>query len=756
MALMIAGLTRMETPPEPLAQDAPENVFSADRAYADLTDLLKENVAHPPGSIANKIIRDRIVAKMTARGFEVSIQADFACQKSWGSCSNVENIVTTKAGTTGKSTILVMSHYDSVPAGAGATDDGYGIASMLEIARVLSHDEAYENNLVFLFTDAEEVGLLGAEAFAANHPLMEQVSIIVNIESRGTSGTSAMFETGSDNDALLDIYQSATSHPVANSMTYEVYKRMPNDTDYSVFKRLSIPGFNFASSASGSRYHSVLDDLDHVNRSTLQHHGDNGLNMVRALGNMNLTSLNERSGDATYFDFYSIFLVKWPSSFNGPLSILGLLIVTGLITQGIRDKVVSFKTTLWSLGFILLSGVTVLGFTFLLSFPIGQWLTLHPIDHPNSWPGLVAVIATSFLAVLTVARFSYNRINLQSQTLITWLLLAIISTALSYTIGGVTYLTLAPLLAFLIGLSVDYFQSKRTGKGLSFIFSSHAGFFIATYLGFYHFKLLELVFNFDNSALRAAMLLVMVFTLLPIAQAFYRLSANSFKAHIAMLALIITIGSGISISTPGFTPEKPEPLNIVYVENANTQEAFYTLEPYIAWMTGTPTEHFETMGFPEEKKEYPLHTRRGKMRPQLPSTYLALTPPQFDIVTDITSDGERYIVAELSAGHSGHELTLYFNEGAPLQSISIKGEVPLDQNRLENGRINIGLSGTQEDTFRVKITATADIPFTLFLIEESNALPDTENTKDLIARRPIQTKANQMGDRSMVFRKIEF
>ena len=348
------------------------------------------------------------------------------------------------------------------------------------------------------------------------------------------------------------------------------------------------------------------------------------------------------------------------------------------------------------------------------------------------------------------------RTNLQSQTLITWLFLAIISIALSYTIGGVTYLTLAPLLAFLIGLSVDYFQSKKIEKNLNFTFSSHAGFFVAAYLGFYHFKLLELVFNFDNSALRAAMLLVMVFTFVPIAQAFYRLSANSFKAHIAILALIIIIGSGISISTPGFTPEKPEPLNIVYVENADTQEAFYTLEPYIAWMTGTPTEHFETMGFPDEKIEYPLHTRNGKMRPQLPSTYLALTPPQFDIVTDITSDGERHIVAELSTGHGGHELYLYFNEGAPIQSISIKGEVPLDQNRLKNGRINIGLSGTQEDTFRVRMTAAADVPFTLFLMEESNMLPDTENTKDLIARRPAQTRANQMGDRSIVFKKIEF
>jgi hypothetical protein len=68
--------------------------------------------------------------------------------------------------------VLVMSHYDSVHNSPGAADDSLGAAAALEIARALKAGPQPARDVIFLFTDGEEAGLLGAEAFFARDPLL--------------------------------------------------------------------------------------------------------------------------------------------------------------------------------------------------------------------------------------------------------------------------------------------------------------------------------------------------------------------------------------------------------------------------------------------------------------------------------------------------------------------------------------------------------------------------------------------------------
>lgn len=51
--------------------------------------------------------------------------------------------------------------------GPGASDDAAAVAAMLETVRALG-DVELRNDLVFLMTDGEEDGVLGAEAFVRN------------------------------------------------------------------------------------------------------------------------------------------------------------------------------------------------------------------------------------------------------------------------------------------------------------------------------------------------------------------------------------------------------------------------------------------------------------------------------------------------------------------------------------------------------------------------------------------------------------
>jgi hypothetical protein len=86
----------------------------------------------------------------------------------------------------------------------GASDDGAAVASVLEIARILAARPPPRHPIVLLLTDGEEAGLLGALLFvqrASTYP--EDVKAAVNLEARGTSGPSLMFETGSANGWLM-------------------------------------------------------------------------------------------------------------------------------------------------------------------------------------------------------------------------------------------------------------------------------------------------------------------------------------------------------------------------------------------------------------------------------------------------------------------------------------------------------------------------------------------------------------------------
>lgn len=70
----------------------------------------------------------------------------------------------------GTSYLLVNSHYDSVPFGPGAGDDGVMVAVMLETIRVLSQaDKPLKNPVVFLFNGAEENPLQASHAFITQH-----------------------------------------------------------------------------------------------------------------------------------------------------------------------------------------------------------------------------------------------------------------------------------------------------------------------------------------------------------------------------------------------------------------------------------------------------------------------------------------------------------------------------------------------------------------------------------------------------------
>ena len=211
--LVMFGVLRSYSPPSPVGADAPDVVFSALRAEAILRDLLQENMPHVSGSPQNTVVRNRVVSHLESSAYESQFQSRFHCNPMFGSCSPVENIIAVKPGSEGKSAVLLTAHYDSGWAGPGAADDGAGMSAILEIARMAANFPPFKNDIIFLISDSEENGLIGADAFAEHHPLFEKVKVVINLEARGVTGPSALFETGEGNRSIIRVFSKNVDRP---------------------------------------------------------------------------------------------------------------------------------------------------------------------------------------------------------------------------------------------------------------------------------------------------------------------------------------------------------------------------------------------------------------------------------------------------------------------------------------------------------------------------------------------------------------
>ena len=278
------------TAPAPVPASAPDSVFSSARAMTHLVRIASD--AHPPGSPAHGRVREYLLEQLRGLGHEATVQTttSFAGGSFAPRAATIRNVVARIPGSDpGGRAVLVTAHYDSREIARGAGDDGSGVVTILEALRALGERGQFRNDLIVLITDAEELGLLGARAFVDEHPWMDDVALVVSIEMRGGGGPSMMFETGAENGWVIEALRQADPYPSANSVGFEIYKRMPNDTDFTPFKDAGKQGLNFGGLGRAHVYHQVYDSPENFDERTLQHHGEHAVAMLQHFGNADLS-----------------------------------------------------------------------------------------------------------------------------------------------------------------------------------------------------------------------------------------------------------------------------------------------------------------------------------------------------------------------------------------------------------------------------------------------------------------------------------
>jgi hypothetical protein len=311
-------------------EDKKVTEFSTSRALEHINAIAKQ--PHYVGTKNHEVVANYIIKELQKLGLETTVQEGFTLSD-WGNLAKSKNIMCRIKGTETGKALLLLSHYDSAPHSFshGASDDASGVATILEGVRAfLNAQTKHKNDIIILFTDAEELGLNGAALFVTQHQWAKEVGLVLNFEARGSSGPSYMLmETNKGNAGLVKEFAKAdATYPVSNSLMYSIYKMLPNDTDLTVLREQgNIQGFNFAFIDGHFNYHTQQDDVAHLDKSTLKHQGSYLMPLLNYFSNADLNATASTTDDV-YFTIPYTF-ISYPFDWVLPMTLIaaGLLII---------------------------------------------------------------------------------------------------------------------------------------------------------------------------------------------------------------------------------------------------------------------------------------------------------------------------------------------------------------------------------------------------------------------------------------------
>lgn len=409
LAALTFGIFFFMMPQDYDQTEAPLSGFSTKRALEAVKEISKK--PHFVGSKNHEEVAQYLQKELQQLGLETSIQEGFTMTEK-GTLVKAKNIIAILKGSKNSKSLLLLSHYDSAPHSysKGASDDASGVATILESVRAFLHNKTkHTNDVIILFTDAEELGLNGAALFVTEHKLAKEVGLVLNFEARGSSGPSYMLmETNDGNTKMVNAFKAGNaSYPVSNSLMYSIYKMLPNDTDLTVFREQGkIQGFNFAFIDSHYNYHTSQDKFENLDPKTLAHQGSYLFPLLNYFSNADLSDLNSANDDI-YFNVPFGF-ISYPLGWIIPMLIIAfglffIFIFVGLGKRALRlDEIIKgFVPLLGSLITAVL--VTYIGWILLQNF-YPQYNDILPVFTYNGHDYIYAFVCLT----LAICFLFYN------------------------------------------------------------------------------------------------------------------------------------------------------------------------------------------------------------------------------------------------------------------------------------------------------------------------------------------------------------
>ncbi len=714
--------------PPVLGADASAAEFSAGRAYDRLGRLLGPEKPHPVSSDENAAVRARIQAEFTKLGVKTSTYKAFACNAWRGfvavPCATTTDIIAEIVPGEGKA-IVLLAHYDSVPAGPGASDDESGVAIVLETARALKARGGKSlHPVIGVITDGEEAGLLGAEAFLQNKDLKARVGAVVNVEARGTMGRSLLFQTSPADSKLIDLYAANMRFYSTSSLFAEIYKLLPNDTDLTLFIKQGFPSFNFAFSDNVADYHTPLDRRSNLSRLTLQEQGSNMLGVAAALEQTPYDGL--KGHGEVYLDILGYAVPRMPAAWALPAAVVSLLL---LLFAAWRAKDVAARD--WVRAALLPPAMLIAcGAIGWVLHTVAQIICGQP-DPSYAYPialreGLVFGVAAM---VLLTARMADAR----AAALGVWIWFAVLGVLTAAFLPGISpYFLFPAMLAALAALTGNRWAFAVPMLAASVIWIG----LVASGEGLMGLKLHPL---FTVPAAFAAMTMVPLLDM-------RSMSRGAWQACLAvavMGALIATVIAGIQ---PAFSRTTAQRLSIRYAEGVAAQ-------PLWALDAGAPLPAplRAAAKFSAEPKKV--------IDGPFPSVYVAPAgdKPRYKVpAAEITADGAfgggRRVTVALHGTAEASLMGIVIPKAAKVRTVDIHGQHLVAPSGFDDDSL-IACASRDCANEIVSIETATRAAFTLTIVEQRFGLPDF--AAKIVAARPPQAIPSQTGDVTLIVKKLQ-
>jgi hypothetical protein len=744
--LLIAAAVGGLKPPNPIAATAAPSEFSAERAMAHVGVIAR--TPHPIGSDANNAVKEYLIEQLYGLGLNPQV---FPAIGVYQGARNIvvgdtRDVIGRLTGTASSGAVVLMAHYDSVYRAAGAADDGAGVAAILETVRALRNSPSLKNDLIVLFTDGEEAGLLGAEAFVSSHPWMKDVGLVLNFEARGDKGVSLLFETGVNNRLVIEGVAKAAPYPTASSLFYALYKLLPNDTDFTVFRSRRIPGLNFAFGENLEAYHSRLDTAENLSAASLQHQGSYALSLARQFGQTDLARLGALTGDDIFFDWFGGKLVAYGQNWVVPGEIVATLILILAILLSVRKQEVSVRRVLLA----LLAALGILLFVPAVLSATG-WLVLRLLaghliigDSPaNSWLLAGLALVGGSAGTLSLAGFR-KRFTVQELSFAGLITTCALSWMVALVLPAGSYLLFWPLIFMALGfvaIAALNIGAKTNAQSLA----SVPGTAVAVLLFAPIVYLLYIFLTLQVMTIAAMGLLIALFFLLcaPLLNGALPRGKSRYLVLLLLGGAVISMVTGAKQSHS--SAQYPRQDNIIYSLDSDRRAA--------AWLSYDHSLDSWTSQFIPDIHQHPQpmpNYLAGLQRPVLsgPASVLELAPPVAEVKANEIVDNVRRIKMSVRSQRNANRIDLGFDKDMRPIAIKIAGRslVPLQSSQ----GLTVSLFGPFATGADVELTFAAQSNVAFWLMDRSYGLPEVG------ARvRPQNLMASEGSDQIMVCRKYQ-
>jgi hypothetical protein len=524
---------------------------------------------------------------------KLGIETEFMCMPDVdGNRVQLQQVVIGRIpGTDSTGSIAFNAHYDSVPYGPGATDDIAGCIAMLEAARAFKNQPPIRNDILFIFTDAEEVGGYGAHGFCDHHPLAKDIGIVTVMDVRGTKGPALMYETSSDNGTLIRELNKARAYgakPITSSFMFDVYEASPFGSDFTKFRNSGHSGYSLAYIDKFMWYHTVNDSPEHVSPESIQHFGSHLMAVTKHFASTDFKAINLKTPNDIYFNTLGFNLVQYPQGFGTPLAVAAVALLLFVIILGCFLRRITIGGYIKSL---LLFPVAALGSALIalamFSIVFGYKNVVHLytvkityIPEPSAlYDGNLYCYAFGLMALAfsgATYYFASRRLRVEElqAAAMTWLcpLLAVLVMKFS---GG-SYLAMWPILFGSLGLALLYFGKREEGPGPILLVAATLFAIPALCLLPPGWMMLMWMINILGAPVLAILVLIILANVMPAMALLGRVRRTWIAFPVMAVIAVLLLCTGLIISKP--SKDRPLMNSVAYVANLDTQAAWWLSE----------------------------------------------------------------------------------------------------------------------------------------------------------------------------------